>query len=77
MNYLHPCLPKQSVLRCHLNVSFQEVLIVAQEKQIRLVSMRMRVLSLASFSGLRIWNCHELWCMSQMRLASQVAMAVV
>ena len=24
--------------------------------------MRMRVWSLASFSGLRIWCCHELWC---------------
>ena len=28
------------------------------------VSMRMRVRSLASLSGLRIWRCHELWCRS-------------
>ena len=35
--------------------------IVAQWKQIPLVSMRMKVLSLASFSGLRIRHCRELW----------------
>ena len=32
--------------------------------------------SLASFSGLRIWHCHELWCRSQMLLRSGIAMAV-
>ena len=35
--------------------------------------MRMHVQSLASLSGLRIW--HELWCRSQMRLGSCVALA--
>ena len=35
-----------------------------------------RVQSLASFSGLRIQRCHELWCRSQMRLGSGVAVAV-
>ena len=42
--------------------------IVAQWKLIRLVSMRTRVQSLASLSGLGIWHCHELWCMSQIWL---------
>ena len=45
------------------------VLIVAQWKRIQLVSMKMRVRSLASFSGSGIWHCPELWHMSQMRLA--------
>ena len=30
--------------------------------QTLLVSMRLRVQSLALFSGLRIWHCRELWC---------------
>ena len=38
--------------------------------------MRMQVRSLASLSGLRIQRCQELWCRSQMRLRSGVAMAV-
>ena len=43
----------------------------------RLVSMRMRVQSLASLSGLRIWSCRELQRRSQMQLRSGVAVAVV
>ena len=39
--------------------------LVAQWKQIWLVSTRMRVQSLALFSGLRIWRCCELWCVSR------------
>ena len=42
----------------------------------RLVSMRMHIQSLASLSGLRTWCCCELWCRSQMRLGSWVAVAV-
>ena len=38
--------------------------------------MRMRVRSLASLSGSRIWCCPELWCRSQTWLASGVAVAV-
>ena len=30
----------------------------------------------ASFSGLRIQHCHELWCRSQMQFGSRVAVAV-
>jgi len=42
-----------------------------------LVSMRMRVQSLASLSGLRIWCCRELWYRLQMWLRSHIAVAVV
>ena len=49
---------------------------MAQWKRIRLVSMRMHVGSLALLSELRIWCCCELWCGSQMRLESGVAVAV-
>ena len=51
--------------------------IVAQWKQIRLGTMRLRIQSLALLSGLRIRCCCELWCRSQMRLRSDVAVAVV
>ena len=51
--------------------------IVAQQKRIRLVSMRMRVPSLALLSGLRIQHCWELWCKSQTRLRPGIAVAVV
>ena len=49
----------------------------AQQKRTRLVSMRMQVRSLALFSGLRISCCHELWCRSQTRLRSGIAVPVV
>ena len=41
------------------------------------VSTRMRVRSLALLSGFRIWCCCELWCRSQTRLGSSIAVAVV
>ena len=49
---------------------------MAQQKRIRLGTKRLRVQSLASLSGLRIWGCHELWCSLQMRLRSGVAVAL-
>ena len=49
--------------------------IVAQRKRIRLGTIRLQVQSLASISGLRIQRCRELWCRSQMRLGSGVAVA--
>ena len=65
----------------HLTVTYLKkrlwVPVMAQRKQIWLASMRMQVRSLASVSGLRIWRCHELWCRSQTRLGSDVAVAVV
>ena len=42
-----------------------------------LVSMRMRVLSLALLSGLRIWYYDELWYRLQTWLRSGVAVGVV
>ena len=33
--------------------------VMAQQKQIQLGTMRLRVRSLTSPSGLRIWRCHE------------------
>ena len=35
----------------------------------------MQVQSLASFSRLRMWHCHELWCRLQTQLGSFVAVA--
>ena len=51
--------------------------VVAQQKWIWLVSMRMWVQSLASLSGLKSRHCHELWCRFQMWLGSCVAVAMV
>ena len=48
-----------------------------QWKQSKVGTMRLRVWSLVSLSGLRIWHCCELWCKLQMRLRSGVAVAVV
>ena len=48
---------------------------MAQWYQTQLVSMRMRVRSLASLSGLKIWHCHKLRCMSQTWLGSGFAVA--
>ena len=42
----------------------------------KLVSMRTWVRSLVSPSGLRVWRCRELWCGSQTRLGSRVAVAL-
>ena len=50
--------------------------IVAQWKQIWLVTMRLRVRTLALLSGLRIRHCHELWCRSQAWLGSCIAVVV-
>ena len=58
-------------------IYFLEIPVVAQQKQIRLGTMRLRVRSLASVSGLRIRHCRELWFRSKTRLRSGVAVAVV
>ena len=49
---------------------------MTQQKQIQLVSMRMRVQSLASLSGSGIQRCCELWYTSQTRLESGIAVVV-
>ena len=51
--------------------------VVAQQKQIRIGTMRLQVRSLALLSGLRIRRCCELWCRLQTRLGSQVAVVLV
>ena len=50
--------------------------VVVQRKQIQLEAIRLQVRSLASLRGLMIRHCHELWCRSQMRLRSVIAVAV-
>ena len=49
---------------------------MVQGKQIQLGTMRLRVRSLASLSGLRIWRRRELWCRSQTQPGSGIAVAV-
>ena len=55
----------------------EEVPRVAQLKRIQLVSVRTRVRSLTSLSGLRIQCCGKLWSSSQIWLGSHIAMVVV
>ena len=55
----------------------EEIPTVAQWVMDQLVFKRTQVRSLASLSGLKIQHCHGLWCRSQTRLGSGVAMAVV
>ena len=50
---------------------------MAQWKRIRLGTMRFRIQSLASLSGLRIRRCCELWCRSQTWLGSCIAVAPI
>ena len=50
--------------------------IMVQWKQIQLGTVRLQIYSLASLNGLRMLLCPELWCKSQMRLRSGVAVAV-
>ena len=54
----------------------RRVSIVAQQKWIRLGIMKLWVRSLALLSGLRIQNCHELWCRLYTQLGFGVAVAV-
>ena len=49
---------------------------MAQWKRIWLVSMTTQVQSLALLSGLRILQCHDLWCSLQMWLGSLIAVFV-
>ena len=50
---------------------------MVQQKRIPLGTMRFRVRSLALLSGLTVRRCCGLWCSSQMRLGSGVAVALV
>ena len=46
---------------------------MTQWKRIHLGTMRLQVRFLVSLSGLRIRHCRELWCGSQTRLGSGIA----
>ena len=50
---------------------------MAQQKRVRLETTRLRVQSLASLSGLRIWRGRELWCRLQTGLGSGFAVTLV
>ena len=50
--------------------------IVAQQKHIRLGTVRLQVPSLASLRALRIQRCRELWCRWKSKLGSGIAVAV-
>ena len=63
--------------RCLKRRLFREFPLWLRGLRAQLVSVRTQVQSLASFSGLRIWRCHELWCRLQTQLRSGVAVAVV
>ena len=56
---------------------FRGVPVVVQRTRIRLGTMRLQVWSLASILGLKIQHCCELWCRSQTRLGSGIAVAVM
>ena len=60
-----------------IDIQIQGVPLIAQWKQIPLRSMRTQVQSLALLSELRIWHCCELWCRSQTRLRSGIAVTAV
>ena len=60
-----------------LKKEIQGVPVVAQRKQIRLVSLRMRVRSLSWLHGLTIQHCQELRYRGQTQLRSGDAVAVV
>ena len=67
----------QQNFQADLKIQIPGVPIMAQWKRIQLGTMRLLVRSLALLSGLRIWHCGELWCRSQIRLQSCIAVAVV
>ena len=59
-----------------LEVNLHSIPIVAQRLTNLMVSMRMRVQSLVSLSGLGIRHCRELWCGPQVGLGSCTAVAM-
>ena len=64
---------KKSMIK---NLLQKEFPLWLSSQQTQLASMRRKVQSLASISGLRIQHCHELWCRSQTQLGSCVAVAL-
>ena len=68
---------RKTCKKLHSKRQIWGVPLVVQRKQIQLVSMRLRVQSLALLSGLGIRCCCELWRRSQTQLRSGIAVAVV
>ena len=66
-------IPDLGTFTCHRGSQKNKRL--RQQKWIWLASMRTQLRSLALFNGLRIWSCHEVWCMSQMQLRFCIAVA--
>ena len=60
----------------YLKIKVPGVPVVAQQKHIQPVSVRMQVRSLTSIRQLRIWRCRELWSRLKTQLGSHVAVAV-
>ena len=61
----------ETTMRCYFTPVRTAIIglpVVAQRKQIRLGTMRLRARSLALPSGLRIRRCRERWCRSQTQL---------
>ena len=59
--------------KLYTDETYTRVTVVAQWKGTWLGSMMIQVWSLASFSGLRIQCCREMWCWSHMWLRSRIA----
>ena len=57
MRFIPADLDYAGPIRTFKKVIMEEVPVVAQRKQIRLGTMKLRVRSLALLSGLRIWHC--------------------
>ena len=68
--------PIFSLVDCLFKIANLGVPVVAQQKRIPLGTMRLRVQSLASLSGLKIRHCRELQCRLQTQLRSGVAVAL-
>ena len=64
---------RSNILESYKRFQRHAIPIVVQRKRIRLGTMRLWVRSLASFSGLVIRGCHELWCRLQTQLRSGTA----
>ena len=76
VNKLEPKENTYTPYKLHLKEKEVGVRVVGQWYQTQLLSMRTQVQILAPLSELRIQHCLELWCRSQKRLRSDVAVAV-
>ena len=68
--------PQNQAKSTSIKILTAGMLVVVQQKQIRLGTTRLQVRSLALLSGLGIWCCRERWCRSQTRLGSCIVVAL-